>query len=164
MAATTELEQRLQKSAIPMNGPVFVALSQTLPCFLANAWLALLRHPAELARLGREPNLMPSAIEEMPRYVGITQKVSRYAIAPVILGDISIDQGRRVILLLDSAKRDPEQFPFPNCLELTPVRPVMSHLVLACTHVSELFSSAAMAPLKTKVDSAPGHRIPLIGT
>src|SRR5215469_11031672 len=37
MAASTELEQLLQKSAIPMNGPVFVALSQTLPSFLANA-------------------------------------------------------------------------------------------------------------------------------
>jgi cytochrome P450 len=119
MAASTELEQLLQKSAIPMNGPVFVALSQTLPSFLANAWLALLRHPAELALLCREPNLMPSAIEELLRYAGITQKVSRYAIAPVTLGDISIDQGGRVILLLASANRDPEQFPSPNCLELT---------------------------------------------
>jgi cytochrome P450 len=70
MAASTELEQLLQKSAIPMNGPVFVALSQTLPSFLANAWLALLRHPAELALLCREPNLMPSAIEELLRYAG----------------------------------------------------------------------------------------------
>jgi cytochrome P450 len=118
-AANMELERNLQNSTIPMGGPAFVALSQTLLCFLANAWLALLRNPSELARLRNQPTLMPRAIEELLRYAGIAQKVSRHAIAPVTLGDISIAQGGRVILLLASANRDPDQFPLPDRLDLT---------------------------------------------
>jgi cytochrome P450 len=119
MAANTELKERLQNSAIPMSGPAFVALSQTLPCFLANAWLALLRHPSELARLRDEAHLMPRAIEELLRYAGIAQKVSRYSAAELTLGAISLKQGGRVILMLASANRDPKQFPVPDRLDLT---------------------------------------------
>jgi hypothetical protein len=119
MAANAELKERLKNSAIPMSGPAFVALSQTLPCFLANAWLALLRHPSELARLRDEADLMPRAIEELLRYAGIAQKVSRYAAADLRLGAISVKQGGRVVLMLASANRDPNQFPDPDRLDLT---------------------------------------------
>ncbi|MGA7415540.1 MAG: cytochrome P450 [Bryobacteraceae bacterium] len=119
VAANTELKKRLQNSAIPMSGPAFVALSQTLPCFLANAWLALLRHPSELARLRNEADLMPRAIEELLRYAGIAQKVSRYAAAELTLGATLVEQGGHVILMLASANRDPEQFPVPNHLDVT---------------------------------------------
>jgi len=117
-AANTELKRGLENSAIPMSGPAFVALSQTLPCFLANAWLALLRHPAELARLRSEAGLMPRAIEELLRYAGIAQKVSRYATADLTLRAMSVKQEGRVILMLASANRDPEQFPVPDRLDL----------------------------------------------
>jgi cytochrome P450 len=117
--ANTELKQILQNSAIPRSGAVFVALSQTLPSFLANAWLALLRHPEELARLRADPELMPQAMEELLRYAGLTRKVSRYASASVNLREIAIAEGARVILMLASANRDPEQFPDPDRLDLT---------------------------------------------
>ena len=119
MAANAELKERLQHSAIPMGGSAFVALSHTLPCFLANAWLALLRHPSELARLRDDVELMPRAIEELLRYAGIAQKVSRYSAAELTLGTISAKQGGRVILMLASANRDPTQFPVPDRLDLT---------------------------------------------
>jgi cytochrome P450 len=119
VAANAALKRSLENSVIPMSGPAFIALSQTLPCFLANAWLALLRHPAELARLRGEPGLMPRAIEELLRYAGIAQKVSRYATADLTLGAMSVKQGGRVILMLASANRDPEQFPVPDRLDLT---------------------------------------------
>jgi cytochrome P450 len=134
MAANTELEGSFQKGAIPMSGPAFVALSQTLPCFLANAWLALLRHPSELARLRAEPNLMPRATEELLRYAGLTRKVKRHAIAPVTIGDIPIARGGRVILMLASANRDPEQFPDPDRLDLT--RRIAGQVALGVGHHS----------------------------
>ena len=40
-AATAELERIFETGPIPMGEPAFVALSQTLPRLLANAWLAL---------------------------------------------------------------------------------------------------------------------------
>ena len=116
-AANTELERYFKNAAIPMSGPTFVALSQTLPCFLANAWLALLRHPAELARLSETPELMPRAIDELLRYAGLARKVSRQVTASISVAGIPMTEGERAILVLASANRDPEQFPDPNRLD-----------------------------------------------
>jgi cytochrome P450 len=118
-AANIEMEGSFQNGAIPMSGPAFVALSQTLPCFLANAWLALLRHPSELSRLRAEPNLMPRATEELLRYAGLAREVTRHAVAALAIGDIPVACGERVILMLASSNRDPAQFPDPDRLDLT---------------------------------------------
>jgi cytochrome P450 len=117
--ANIELGQVLQNNAIPNNGQAFIALSQTLPCFLANSWVALLRHGAELTTLRNERSLMPRAIEELLRYAGLTRKVSRYAREAIALGNVPVAKGDRVILLLASANRDPEQFPHPDRLDWT---------------------------------------------
>ncbi|MGI9074958.1 MAG: cytochrome P450 [Bryobacteraceae bacterium] len=151
IAADMELERSLQNSPIPMGGPAFVALSQTLPCFLANAWLTLLRNPSELARLRNQPNLMPRAIEELLRYAGVAHKVSRHAVAPVTLGNISIEQGGRVILMLASANRDPEQFSVPDRLDLT--RRIAGHVAFGVGPHSCVgaFLIRTMAALATRV-------------
>lgn len=117
-AANTELARAFDKAPVSLGTPVFVALSQTLPAFLANAWLALLRHPAELEQLRAEPQLMPIAIEELLRYAGLARVLFRRATAPVDLGGIRIGENARVILMLASANRDPAQFPEPNRLDL----------------------------------------------
>ena len=117
--ANMELQEVLENNAIPNNGQAFIALSQTLPCFLANAWVALLRHDAELARLRAERSLMPQAIEELWRYAGLTRKVSRYARTAVMVGNTPVAKDDQVILLLASANRDPEQFPNPDRLDWT---------------------------------------------
>ncbi|MGH9674521.1 MAG: hypothetical protein ACRD44_15180, partial [Bryobacteraceae bacterium] len=44
-AAGSEMEESFRWGDFPMAVPAFVALSQTLVCLLANAWLVLLRHP-----------------------------------------------------------------------------------------------------------------------
>lgn len=118
VAASTELEIKLQ-GGMPMRTPAFVALSQTLPCFLANAWLALCRHPSELARLRAEPVLMPRAIEELLRYAGLARTLFRLATEDIDLGGIRIAEGERVRLMLASANRDPAQFPDPDRLDFT---------------------------------------------
>ena len=125
-AANTELERSFQNCGFPLSGPTFVGVSQGLPCFLANAWLALVREPVELARLRADPDLMPRAIEELLRFAGIARKFSRYALAPVPLGGIVIPEGARVMLMLASANRDPEQFTDPDRLDLS--RRVAGHV------------------------------------
>jgi hypothetical protein len=76
-AANLQLVKSLDSSPVPMSGPTFVALSQTLPRFLANAWLALLRHPRQLDRLRAEPDLISSAVEELLRYAGLSPMLFR---------------------------------------------------------------------------------------
>jgi cytochrome P450 len=127
-AATAELERMFETGPIPMGEPAFVALSQTLPRLLANAWLALVRHPDEYARLRAHPDLMPGAIEELLRYAGIVRRVFRRATANVDLGGVCIAEGDLAVLMLASANRDPELFPDPDRLLLT--RPVTSHVAL----------------------------------
>ena len=114
--ARAELERALPNSA--MGEPVFMALSQTLPCFLGRAWLALLRDPRQLLRLQARSDLMPGAIEELLRYAGVAQKLYRRALEDVSLGSFAMAAGQDAILMVASANRDPEQFSDPNRLDI----------------------------------------------
>ncbi len=124
-AAGRELERRIPAESIPMAASAFVALAHTLPAFLANAWLALLRHPTELARLQDESAFVPGAVEELMRYAGLARTLRRVATAAVGVGDAKIAAGQRVMLLLNSANRDPAVFPHPNRLDVS--RPIARH-------------------------------------
>ena len=128
LVAESELKQSFPAPRIPAPDTVFVAVAQTLPGFLANAWLALFRHPSELSRVQANPELMPAAIEELLRYAGLARKVVRIAKAARVLGGSSIAAGQRLTLALNSANRDPEQFVEPNRLDLT--RRAVGHLAL----------------------------------
>ncbi len=116
--ASAELERHFEDAAIPMAGPAFVALSQTVASLLANGWLALLRHPAELAKLRAQPECLPGAIEEILRYACLPQSVFRCASRPVTLCGRQIAEGDRVVLQLASANRDPLQFSEPGRFDL----------------------------------------------
>ena len=147
-AADEQLERSFQNGRFPMGGPAFVGISQGLPCFLANAWLSLIREPAELARLRSDPDLMPRAVEELLRFAGIARKFSRHAVAPVRFGEIMIAEGERVMLMLASANRDPEQFRDPDRLDLT--RRVAGHVAFgvgphSCVGASLLRVAGAVA-------------------
>lgn len=95
----------------------FVALSQTLPYLLAGAWLALLRHPQETARLRADPALMPKAVEELMRHASPSRAVFRRSLGDVRIGRAGIRLGERVILMLASASRDPTRFASPDRLD-----------------------------------------------
>jgi cytochrome P450 len=95
---------------------VALGVSQTLPAFLANAWLALLQHPDVMARLCSEPALLPGAIEELLRYAGLVHTLVRRAATNVTIGGAEIKAGQRLILKVADANRDSEQFHEPDCL------------------------------------------------
>lgn len=127
-AANDELERKVPGGSIPMAGPAFVALSQTLPAFLAKAWLALFRHPAQMLLLRENADLMPGAIEELLRYAGLARVIFRVARTAVDLGGVAIAEGDRVALMLNSANHDPNRFPEPTRLDLA--RQAAGHLAL----------------------------------
>jgi len=103
----------------PGEKSAFIGISETLPAFLANAWAALFRHPAELARLRAQSGLMPGAIEELLRYAGLVHSLVRHAASDVNLDGVRIAQDDRVVLKIASANRDPQRFANPNCLDLS---------------------------------------------
>jgi cytochrome P450 len=88
---------------------------------LALATFALLCHPAALEALRADGSLIESAIDELLRYLTITQAgaLTRTALEDVEIGGIVIHAGQSVTVSLAAANRDPEKFDRPDTLELT---------------------------------------------
>jgi pimeloyl-[acyl-carrier protein] synthase len=86
---------------------------------LGNAVLTLIRHPAELARLRAQPDLIRSAIEEVLRFESPVQATSRVATAPIELRGQVIEAGQNVSLLFGSANRDADQFSDPDRFDIS---------------------------------------------
>jgi cytochrome P450 len=97
---------------------LFLAGHETTANLIGNGVLALLRHPAELARLRDDPALIESAVEELLRYDSPVQRVSRMTTADVVIGDRTIPAGSLAMALLAAANRDPAYFPDPDRLDL----------------------------------------------
>ncbi|MBB1256741.1 cytochrome P450 [Streptomyces sp. OF3] len=83
-----------------------------------NGWWTLFRHPAELARLRAEPELLPSAVEELLRFDTPLQMFERWVLEEVTIGDTVLPRGAEVALLFGSANRDPARFAEPDRLDL----------------------------------------------
>ncbi|MBZ5636615.1 MAG: cytochrome P450 [Acidobacteriia bacterium] len=126
--ASARLKRLLRSVRVPGVQSLFLGLSQTLPEFLASAWLGLLENPSQLERLRAEPHLMPKAIEELLRYSGPVHTLERAAEQTVELAGVTIAEGERVILKVALANRDPEHFPDPNSLDVA--RRDAGHLAL----------------------------------
>lgn len=79
---------------------------------------ALLRHPDQLDRLRADRSLLPGAIEEMLRWVTPVRNMNRTATRDVTLGDQTIRQGDRLLLLYLSANRDERVFDDPERFDI----------------------------------------------
>lgn len=73
----------------------FIGVSETLPAFLANAWVVLLRHPDEFAKLRSQPESIPAGIEECLRFSGLVHSLVRVAASEVELAGVRIAAGRQ---------------------------------------------------------------------
>jgi cytochrome P450 len=81
---------------------------------VAGGMLTLLRHPGELARLRREPHLVPSAIEEMLRHQSPVQHFRRTTTRDTTLGGRPLVAGQKVVMFYTSANRDEARFAEPD--------------------------------------------------
>ena len=116
--ASARLKRLLRGVGVPGVQSLFLGISQTLPEFLAKAWLALLENPSQLARLHAEPNLMPKGVDELLRFSGPVHTLVRRAERTVEVADLTIAVGDLVILKVALANRDPGHFLHPNCLDI----------------------------------------------
>jgi len=142
----------------------FVALSQTLPCFLASAWLALLTHSEQMELLRASPGLMPGAIDELLRYAGPARAQLRRATRPVQIGGCAIGIGDYAALMLADANRDPTRFRDPDRLDL--FRDAAGHLAFgagphACVG-APLIRAAAGAATAAFVERFSGARVEFV--
>jgi cytochrome P450 len=91
---------------------------ETTTNLIGNGVLALLEHPDQLERLGREPALLGAAVEELLRFDSPVQATGRRTTTQMRVGGQVIGPNEFLILLLGSANRDPERFEHPDGLDL----------------------------------------------
>jgi cytochrome P450 len=86
------------------------------------SFLALCQHPDELARLRADPGLIPTAVEELLRYVIISGSgfvpLARITREEVCLGGVTIPPGETVLPSFNVANRDPAAFDDPDRLDV----------------------------------------------
>ena len=93
---------------------LFAAGFETTTNLIGNSMGALLRNPDEMQRLWSEPDLLPSAVEEVLRWDSPVQFDARTAMEPADVFGESVDKGTRVVTLLGAANRDPSHFDDPD--------------------------------------------------
>ena len=98
---------------------LFIAGHETTTNLIGNGMLTLLRHPQELQRLRRAPELMPNAIDEMLRFEGSVTTVSRHVTQPYTIGEHVIPPGDTLFFMLGAANRDPAAFADPDRFDIS---------------------------------------------
>ncbi len=76
----------------------------------ANSWYALFRHPAALAELRADHDLVPTAIEELLRFDTPAPMFERWVLEEIEIGGIRIPRGQELALQFAAANRDPAVF------------------------------------------------------
>jgi cytochrome P450 len=90
---------------------LLVAGHETTTNLIGNGALALLQHPEALAAVQADRGLIPSYVEEALRWDTPVQGLYRTTTRDVVLADVSIPSGTKVLVLYGSANRDAEVFP-----------------------------------------------------
>jgi cytochrome P450 len=85
----------------------------TTSAAIAGGLLALLENPDQLARLKNDMSLMPTAVEEMIRWVVPVKEFMRTAQADTVVRGVPIAKGEAVLLSYVSANRDEDVFTDP---------------------------------------------------
>jgi cholest-4-en-3-one 26-monooxygenase len=92
---------------------LFVAGNETTRNATSGGLLALLEHPIERARLMKDQSLLPSAIEEILRWVSPLNYFRRTATKDTEIRGIKIKENDKVAIFYPSANRDEEIFADP---------------------------------------------------
>ncbi|MFF4407833.1 cytochrome P450 [Streptomyces sp. NPDC001262] len=94
---------------------LLIAGHETTVNLITNGMLTLLRNPEALERLRAEPELMPSAVEELLRYEPPVQFLpQRTPLADIEIGGATLPKGAPLVLVLASGSRDPLRFAEPD--------------------------------------------------
>jgi len=95
-----------------------VAGNETTRNLISGAMVAFFDNPDQWERLRADRSLLPSAIEEMLRYVSPVMHFRRQAAADVVIGDQKIAEGDKVVFWHISANRDESVFADPDAFDI----------------------------------------------
>lgn len=138
---------------------LLIAGHETTVNLIANAVLAMLRHPDQWSALAADPDRASSIIEETLRFDPPVQLVGRIAGDDMVIGPgrIEVPKGDTMMLLLAAAHRDPAVTERPD--EFDPDRASIRHLAFG--HGPHFCLGAPLARLEAAVAlSAAARRFP----
>ncbi len=119
-------DQLTEEEIIATCNLLLVAGHETTVNLIANAILAMLRHPSQWTALGDDPSRVSAVVEETLRYDPPVQLVGRIAGDDMTIGETTVVKGDTMMLLLAAAQHDPAAFDRPG--EFDPDREAIRHL------------------------------------
>jgi cytochrome P450 len=138
IAAEEDGDQLTEDEIVATCNLLLIAGHETTVNLIANAILAMLRHPTEWTALAADPSRVSAVIEETMRYDPPVQLVGRIAGDDMTIGDtagglersdrgnVTVVKGDTIMLLLAAAQRDPASIDRPD--EFDPDRETIRHL------------------------------------
>jgi len=96
-----------------------VAGNETTRNLIAGAMDAFFQHPDQWELLANDRSLLPTAVEEMLRFVTPVMNFRRTAVCDVTLEGVEIKEGDKVIFFHISANRDENIFENPDVFDIT---------------------------------------------
>ena len=112
---------------------------------IAGGLHALIEHPDQFQRLRDDPSLVPTAVEEMIRWVSPVKQFMRTATEDYVLRGVTIPEGDSVLLSYPSANRDEDVFERADAFDVG--RNPNPHVALRLR-----------SPLLPRVRTSPGWR------
>jgi cytochrome P450 family 142 subfamily A polypeptide 1 len=98
---------------------LMVAGNETTRNAISGGMQALIENPGERQKLLDDPGLLPSAVEEIVRFVSPVHSFSRTATRDTELRGEKIREGQQVLMLYPSANRDEDVFREPDRFDVT---------------------------------------------
>ncbi|MGJ3558582.1 cytochrome P450 [Streptomyces sp. INA 01156] len=120
---TQAMPERDQRASIAQ---VIVAGHDNITHTLGHVFVALALHPEQRALLNEDRSLIPAAVEELLRWRTSASGDTRLVRGRARIGNVDVEDGARVMVLLAAANRDPARWNNPDRFDIT--RPPQPHL------------------------------------
>ena len=130
LAAVEEAGDQLTEDEIVATcNLLLIAGHETTVNLIANAALAMLRHPPSWKQLAEDAGRVSAIVEEALRYDPPVQLVARVAGDDMTIGEVAVPKGETMMLLIAAANRDPKMYERPDAFD--PARASVRHLSFA---------------------------------
>ena len=92
--------------------------NETTKNWIGNAMVCFYQHPEAMAQVQAEPDLLPTALEEVLRYFPSVPTYPRVAAVDTVIDGQEIKAGQWVIAHMESANREETQFPHADTFDI----------------------------------------------
>ncbi len=109
----------IERARLPMLCAVLlIGGNESTSNTLASSVLVLLEHPEQMERLRTDPSLTAGAVDELTRFISVTDAVPRVATADIEIAGQTIRSGDGVIVSTMLMNRDPTAWAHPDTVDV----------------------------------------------